>query len=503
MNLEKMPLPKFDDIIRNYPQFKRDFNELVLINIDSKEAVFTLRNCVSTDVRDYLGCCNDDVTEMFERLDIKYGDPCKIIESIVSQIHKFKRLDADDPKRIIQFVDMLEKAHGDLKLLGLETEIANMNTVSLIESKLPHTLQMEWYREIYKDNSLVNKINKFPHLLKFLITERNAMEYATSDLRKDVKAPPSNAYAVMSVGENLCVIHFWTNNHSMADCRTYANLTLENKYNVLNEKSVCYGCLNVGHAINECVVKMLCGNGCDKFHHPSLHNRDERLGVTDAGLNGRSKVLLLIMTIATTSKRCKTISCLWDAGADISFITNSRAKQLNLRGKPTTLYVTTAGGQRHVIDSMTYNVEILDTFQNIHQLRVYGIDRITGAIADLDLRPIVNRFNNIKVGDIRRPTGDVDIPIGYDYAGWHPIPQQTRKHLVILSNIFGKCVGRRCSTVMNTTERNILTASCVNSAKSDGILNEFIAIELLGVQCEPKCGNCKCGTCPIGDSLIA
>ena len=328
---------------------------------------------------------------------------------------------------------------------------------------------MEWYHEIYKDNSLVKKMNKFPHLLKFLITERNALEYATSDLRKDVKAPPSNAYAVMSLSENLCVIHFWTNNHSTADCRTYANLTLENKYKVLNEKSTCYGCLNVGHAINECVVKMPCGNGYDKFHHPSLHNCDERSGVTrtitDAGLNGQ---------IATTSKRCKTISCLWDAGADISFITNSRAQQLNLRGKPVTLYVTTAGGQRRVIDSMTYNVEILDTFQNIHQLRVYGIDRITGAIADLDLHPIVNRFNNVKVGDIRIPTRDVDILIGYDYAGWHPIPQQTREHLVILSNIFEKCVGGRCSTVMNTIEKNILTASCVNSIKSGGILNEFV-----------------------------
>ena len=128
----------------------------------------------------------------------------------------------------------------------------------------------------------------------------------------------------------------------------------------------------------------------------------------------------------------------------ISFITNPKAKQLNLRGKPVTPYVTTAGGQRRVIDSMTYNVEIHDKFQNIHQLRVYGIDRITGANADLDLHPIVNRFNNVKVGDIRRPTGGVNILIGYDYAGWHPIPEQTREHLVILSNIFGKCLGGRC-----------------------------------------------------------
>ena len=76
--LEKMPLPKFDGIIRNYPQFKRDLKELVLCNIDPKEAAFTLRNCIPSDVRDYLGCCTDDVTKMFERLNIKYGTRAKL-----------------------------------------------------------------------------------------------------------------------------------------------------------------------------------------------------------------------------------------------------------------------------------------------------------------------------------------------------------------------------------------------------------------------------------------
>ena len=79
-HLEKMPLPKFDGIVRNYPQFKRDFRDLVLTKIDSKEAAFTLRNCLSSDVRDYLGCCDNDVSELFERPDNKYGDPCKIME---------------------------------------------------------------------------------------------------------------------------------------------------------------------------------------------------------------------------------------------------------------------------------------------------------------------------------------------------------------------------------------------------------------------------------------
>ena len=38
----------------------------------------------------------------------------------------------------------------------------------------------------------------------------------------------------------------------------------------------------------------------------------------------------------------------------------------------------------------------------------------------------------------------------------------------------------------------------VNNVTLDGILHQFVAIESLGVQCEPKCGSCKCGICPIG-----
>ena len=72
------------------------------------------------------------------------------------------------------------------------------------------------------------------------------------------------------------------------------------------------------------------------------------------------------------------------------------------------------------------------------------------------------------------------------------------KHLVIFSNIFGKCVGGRCSYQVESTKGNILGAS-VNLVKKEGICSEFLTIESLGVQCNPKCGNCKCGSCPIGD----
>ena len=69
---------------------------------------------------------------MLERLDNKYGDPCKIMESIISDVHRFRKLEMDDTTKIIQFVNILEKAHRDLKALDLEKEITNANTISII-----------------------------------------------------------------------------------------------------------------------------------------------------------------------------------------------------------------------------------------------------------------------------------------------------------------------------------------------------------------------------------
>ena len=69
-----------------------------------------------------------------------------------------------------------------------------------------------------------------------------------------------------------------------------------------------------------------------------------------------------------------------------------------------------------------------------------------------------------------------------------------------MNNIFGKCVDGRFSPsreIKENIEKSVLNMAYVNNVKLDGILHQFVAIESLGVQCEPKCRGCKCGTCRI------
>ena len=302
--------------------------------------------------------------------------------------------------------------------------------------------------------------------------------------------------------ETSCLINFWSQNHMTSNCRTCLHLTLENKYKILNKKSACYGCLSNGHAIKDCRSNSPCSvNGCPKLHHASLHI-DEVSGNSHSTHNTRSvdlgKVILPIMKIVPQSKFVKSLSCLWDGGADISLITNTKARQMKLHGKPVILNMVTAGGQNSVVESMAYDLEILDKYQNIHTLNVFGIDSITKTVSDIDLKPVVRRFKNIKLEEIVYPSGDVDVLISYDYAGWHPVPEQISKHLVILGNIFGKCVGGKCNSLVQTTEKSTFALSSINVIKADRSFDQFMTIESLGVHSDPRCGSCKCGSCPIG-----
>ena len=108
--MEKVFSPKFDGSIRIY--------------FAPEQSAFTLRQCLLSDVMVYLGNDND-LNGMLKFLEKRYGDPGKLVESVIGEIQQFKRVDNVDWKRIIQSVNILDTGYRDLKNLKLEKEIAS------------------------------------------------------------------------------------------------------------------------------------------------------------------------------------------------------------------------------------------------------------------------------------------------------------------------------------------------------------------------------------------
>ena len=133
IKLEHMKMPVFDGDSRDYPRFKSDFLKQVVPEMKSKDSTaYVLRSCLTKVPPDIVKNVDDDLDEMWKRLDEKYGKPSKLADVVMYDIKKLRPIRQGDNKRFIDLVDVVEKGYRDLLRVGIEREISNTSTVSII-----------------------------------------------------------------------------------------------------------------------------------------------------------------------------------------------------------------------------------------------------------------------------------------------------------------------------------------------------------------------------------
>ena len=64
----------------------------------------------------------------------------------MSEIKKLGKSVDKDTEGTLEMINIIERAHRDLKSMGLETEISNSTIVSMIEERLPEAIEKEWIK---------------------------------------------------------------------------------------------------------------------------------------------------------------------------------------------------------------------------------------------------------------------------------------------------------------------------------------------------------------------
>lgn len=524
LRLESMKMPHFSGNIRDYPRFRSDFEHHIFPELGSgSKAAYVLKSCLSDAPFDAVCNVDDDIKEMWKRLDEKYGQPSKLADVVVFDIKNMGYVKEGDDEAFLELVNTVERGYRDLIRVKMECEISNNGTVSLIEERLPRDIKREWSREVNKSGSVVEEKNKFPYLLKFLQEQRRIIEYESSDLRNGSPIRKGRANLIDAEGKFVddkmhqedkirledkaprCLIHN-SNNHITADCRVFHEKTPEEKIQLLKEKRACWSCLKSGHRSVDCRSRKRCNvENCLKFHHESLHLAHVQgvafhtpAAATKAGSqrdnNKVSACLLQVMRVKSLAEN--TLNVLWDGGATISLITFNKAKELNLDGENIQLSVVKVGGSKEEIRSSVYTLPLIDESGKTVTFQVYGIDRISSPMQYINLEGVLHLFEGLNKDDIERPEGEIDVLIGFEYAGHHPVRKQSSGHLLLLRNRFGYCLGGSHMQLAESTINLIQNATAHHIARVD--IESFFDTEALGVECSPKCGSCRCGRCPIG-----
>ena len=252
-------------------------------NLNINTAPYTLRSCLGMEPLARVKSVDDDIQAMWERLDSKYGDPAKVADAIINSIQNVKCIKEGEHKKFIQFVNVIEEGYRDLRNLKLEKEIITTSSISIIEKRLPPDVMKEWARLVSNDTSTIDKTDKFPSLLRFLLNLKRALEYQNAELRLSSEKIKGSVNHTDKKDDNpveqqrntkqnrQCLIHE-NGNHWTSECRVYLSKPIEEKEKIVKERGACWSCLRRGHRSQQCRSKRICNvNNCKRTHHSTLH----------------------------------------------------------------------------------------------------------------------------------------------------------------------------------------------------------------------------------------
>ena len=517
LKVKSIPPPVFSGEIRDYPNFKEDYERLMKGSFHKDP--YALRSCLSGPALSVVQGVENDYDKMFKRLDDKFGDSCKLVDTILCDLKTIKPIGEGDTKSFIRVVEKLERCWLDMKRMSLEKEMNTTSMVSFIEKIMPSTQKREWvlWSEQYRNSG-----NLFEKLLEFLLRERKVMEYMDSSVRAcassrvchnaDSEVMEGNSdmtstihklkqeqsemrqclnqltQSIQSLGKerkdsevpwyrgSRCWLHD-SNTHTIHNCKEFKEMNSSEKMEAIKYNHVCFSCLNGNHISKRCQSKRPCnintteGFKCNKFHHPLLHDAYIEGLMFHMSLSGkyenrvRDKALLMMSKVY--SRDCNIpLNALWDPGSDITLVIFDTASRLGLTGKEVTLSVTKVGGMTEKLHSREYTIPLVDLYGKVRHITAYGIEHITSAICKVDLTKVVALFRNITVADLDRPEGDIDLLIGTDWCNLMPVVESTVGNLQLMKNMFGYCIRGSHPLVRFESHRDYAFTVRVNHATS-------------------------------------
>ena len=485
LKFEPLKYPRFEGDIRLFPGFLDDVNNMIVPQYNNSESASILKQCLGVEPAKVVRNRDKDFKELMDLLKAEYGDPRKIVESVVQDLKRLSPVADGDTVGFIKMVQVVDTCYVDLCKVDLQSEISNVNIVNSIQELLPSEPYKRWVR---LSRSIEDKTELFPTLLKFLLEEKKDLEFASScresvgfkvhtymapepefaDILKKMQEEQNSTRELVqqqtnlvqqlcsklnsmekstprpSVGRQWCVVHN-VKFHDTPACGKLRSMSPSERHAVMVSNNCCFLCLGGKHPFDTC-NKPLCNvriNGvmCGQRHHSLLHDHFvPSLGQhSSSTFSFSSRANVLLESMIAFSFRTP-IQILWDSGAQGSLITHRKAQELGARSFNVSGPMEGVGGMKKWVNSKVYFVTLHDRRGNAFELQCLGMDEVAGPIAEFDVKQLLGVFPEPYVNAMVRPHGYCDMLIGNDYIELHPMVFMAVGKLQLMSSTFGYSV---------------------------------------------------------------
>ncbi|XP_047198148.1 uncharacterized protein LOC118119242 [Hippoglossus stenolepis] len=180
VKIKPTTLPIFNGCKREYHRWRKDWESLQWqgeptgsAEVKKIQLLDSVEDKISKDLR--LSTYNT-AEDIFRVMENRYGNKSTIAIEILEELEKIPHVRGNQPRRVIDHIQSVEKTLADLTELGNSGAIKNPLVIKSIESKLPDFIKRDWIKFMVNPANDVTSDNHFDMLLKFLKNQEEILE---------------------------------------------------------------------------------------------------------------------------------------------------------------------------------------------------------------------------------------------------------------------------------------------------------------------------------------
>ena len=470
VKVKKAELPTFNGERPRWPEFRTIWPNLAVPAFSSKVAMaLELRRCcVGSPAKELVHKVaitgEESYDLMWHELSTYYDDEAASVDAAMKKLESLRMVKEEDYRGLKSFVETVEGCYNQL-ISWNQVQCLTMRDVDAVSKLLPISVKTRWHERYHHHLSQAEKLHPFPTFMRFLSEQRitvsrlaeqqsttkKSTSHSSVSRNPHSKSQSRSQPTPQPQSRPKCVMHKTPScQHYTEDCAEFQKLTIEEKKATLRSVHACFRCFQY-HRRDLCKAREPCIKCQSRRHHTLMCNPDtgtkessKEVVKSKAHSTGAGRVIgfyaISSVPVSGTKKKAVVFK---DGGSDASYITYKAANRLGAKElEKYSLEVTTTGGQETVYETSEYEIKLVTRTGKIIPIRMFGIPKITGRLARLDLTKLSELFPDYDCSSLQREREEVDILIGSNYFGVHPKRELccAGENLSIMEGAFGMCI---------------------------------------------------------------
>lgn len=304
VNLPQLNIPEFNGDITKWSAFYQLFRTLIVQSkhLSNVEKLIYLKSYLTGEplhLIETLQLTDSNLNIAINTLTERYDNKLSIIFAHIRNLVEIPNLTKINAQNVRDFVVKIKQNIDSLKNLSIPVEHWDLILLYILTQKLDFGTRRAYMSErgTQMSNAPSGTLPKLEDLLSFLNTRCSVLEdltEPTSSKNSYEKNPPGNGkghqpnlkrLSHLGQGSQYCVSNQPNSptdkkcsfckqtSHKIYSCTKFKNLSLNQKYDFVQQNNLCNNCLGSKHHVRVCSSKFSCTH-CGKKHHSLLHSHN-------------------------------------------------------------------------------------------------------------------------------------------------------------------------------------------------------------------------------------